>query len=146
LANTIEKYKNIHLPKMLAKAEEYLSFLTSGNYQKIHLQRSGTGFLIERKDHTLFEANELSQATTEQVYVSIRFALATTLYENFHFPIMVDDSFVNFDARRTQKVLQLLKKLKKNQIFFFTCHEHLLNSFSKESILQLTKNTIEIHS
>ena len=52
---------------MLSKAEEYLSFLTDDNYHRIHLQKSGSGFLVERKDHTIFEANELSQATTEQV-------------------------------------------------------------------------------
>ncbi|MDV2887592.1 hypothetical protein RYX45_20680, partial [Alkalihalophilus pseudofirmus] len=75
----------------------------------------------------MFEANELSQATTEQLYVSIRLALATTLYENYQFPIIIDDSFVNFDAGRTRKVIELLKKLAGNQILFFTCHEHLLS-------------------
>ncbi|MCM2533754.1 AAA family ATPase [Neobacillus pocheonensis] len=139
LSKTVEKYKKIHLPRMLAKAEEYLLFLTDGNYQKIHLQGTGTGFLIERVDHTLFEANELSQATTEQVYVSIRLALATTLYENYRLPIIIDDSFVNFDARRTQKVMELLKRLDQNQILFFTCHKHLLQHFHKENVISLEK-------
>jgi uncharacterized protein YhaN len=146
LAKTIEKYKNVHLPRMLAKAEEYLFFLTEGNYHKIHLQSSGTGFLIERMDHTLFEANELSQATTEQVYVAIRLALATTLYEKYRFPIIIDDSFVNFDARRTQKVIELLKGLKQNQILFFTCHTHLLKYFQKENVLCLEKGSLQIIS
>ena len=95
---------------MLSKAEEYLSFLTDGDYQRIHLQQSGPGFLVERKDHTMFEANELSQATTEQVIcINYDLALATTLYEKYHFPIIIDDSFVNFDAKRTEKVIELLK-------------------------------------
>jgi uncharacterized protein YhaN len=146
LEKTIEKYKNVHLPRMLAKAEEYLFFLTEGNYHKIHLQYSGTGFLIERKDHTLFVANELSQATTEQVYVAIRLALATTLYEKYRFPIIIDDSFVNFDARRTQKVIELLKGFKENQILFFTCHTHLLEYFQKENVLCLEKGAVQIIS
>lgn len=146
LQKTIEKYKNVHLPRMLSRAEEYLSFLTDGSYHKIHLQKSGTGFLIERNDHVLFEANELSQATTEQVYVSIRFALATTLYEKYHFPILIDDSFVNFDEKRTQKVIELLKGLKTNQILFFTCHTHLLKFFQKENILCLEKGALQILS
>ncbi len=146
LAKTIEKYKSVHLPRMLAKAEEYLSFLTEGNYQKIHLQQSGTGFLIERTDHTVFEANELSQATTEQVYVSIRLALATTLYESYRFPIIIDDSFVNFDEKRTEKVIELLTSLKQNQILFFTCHPHLLKYFPKGNILRLEKGAAQIIS
>lgn len=146
LSQTIEKYKNVHLPRMLAKAEEYLGFLTTGSYRKIHLQKSGSGFLVEREDHTLFEANELSQATTEQLYVSIRLALATTLYEKYHFPIIIDDSFVNFDAGRTEKVIELLNQLERNQILFFTCHRHLLPLFPKENILSLAKGAVEIIS
>ncbi|MDQ1147190.1 uncharacterized protein YhaN [Bacillus sp. SORGH_AS 510] len=146
LSNTVEKYKRIHVPRMISKAEEYLTFLTEGSYQKIHLQKSGTGFLVERIDRTVFEANELSQATTEQLYVSIRLALATTLYEKYRFPIIIDDSFVNFDAKRTQKVIELLQKFKNNQVLFFTCHEHLLTHFPKESILNITKGAVQIIS
>jgi uncharacterized protein YhaN len=143
LVQTIEKYKNVHLPRMLSKAEEFLSFLTDGNYHRILLHQSGPGFLIERKDQMIFEANELSQATTEQVYVAIRLALATTLYEKYQFPIIIDDSFVNFDAKRTKKVISLLQQLKQNQILFFTCHQHLLQFFNKDDLLYLNNGAIE---
>ena len=144
LSKTVEKYKTVHLPRMLAKAEEYLFFLTEEQYERIHLQQSGSGFLIERSDHTLFEANELSQATAEQVYVSIRLALATTLYEKYHFPIIIDDSFVNFDASRTKKVMELLITLEHNQILFFTCHTHLLQYVQPEKVLYLHKGAVEV--
>lgn len=144
LSKTVEKYKTVHLPRMLAKAEEYLLFLTEEQYERIHLQQSGSGFLIERSDHTLFEANELSQATAEQVYVSIRLALATTLYEKYHFPIIIDDSFVNFDASRTKKVMELLTTLEHNQILFFTCHTHLLQYVQPEKVLYLHKGAVEV--
>lgn len=146
LSRTIEKFKKIHLPRMLAKAEEFLLFLTDGRYTHIHLHPSGSGFLIERNDYTLFEANELSQATTEQVYVSIRLALATTLYEEYCFPIIIDDSFVNFDEKRTKKVLDLLKQFNHNQVLFFTCHHHLLKHFQKENVILLEKGTAEMIS
>ncbi|MEC1524079.1 AAA family ATPase [Neobacillus niacini] len=146
LTQTVEKYKNVHLPRILEKAEEYLYFLTEKQYQRIHLQQSGTGFLIERSDYTLFEANELSQATTEQVYVSIRLALAATLYEKYRFPIIIDDSFVNFDANRTKKVMELLTNLKYNQILFFTCHTHLLQYFHPENVYYLHKGNVEVIS
>ncbi|MFP7295704.1 AAA family ATPase [Neobacillus niacini] len=143
LSQTVEKYKNGHLPRILAKAEEYLFFLTDKHYHRIHLQKSGTGFLIERCDHTLFEANELSQATAEQVYVSLRLSLAVTLYEKYQFPIIVDDSFVNFDGNRTKKVMELLTSLNTNQILFFTCHAHLLPYFHEENIHYLHKGSVE---
>lgn len=141
---TIEKYKNIHLPRMLKKSEVYLAFLTDGRYDKIFLHDSGPGFLIKRQDGTIFEANELSQATMEQVYVSLRLSLATTLYENYHLPIIIDDSFVNFDAQRTQRIFMLLQQLKQNQLLFFTCHQHLLQYFNKDQLLYLKNGATAI--
>ena len=117
------------LPKMLHKAEEYLSFLTGGNYCRIITKEEANGFLIESRDQLLYEANELSQATTEQIYVSLRLALAVTIYEKYKFPIIIDDSFVNFDARRTSKVVELLKRLEGHQILFFTCHDAFIKIF-----------------
>jgi uncharacterized protein YhaN len=146
LSETIERYKNTHLPRMISKAEEYLSFLTNGRYHRIHLQKSGPGFLVERKDHTIFEANELSQATTEQLYVAIRLAFAVTVYEQYQFPIIIDDSFVNFDAKRTEKVVELLKRMDRNQLLFFTCHKHLLVHFQRENILFLEKGAVQVIS
>jgi uncharacterized protein YhaN len=141
LSRTIEKYKNEKLPYLLIKAEEYLNYLTNGAYIHIHSkEKEDSGFIIERKDHTFFEANELSQATMEQVYVSIRLALATTLYEKHRFPIIIDDSFVNFDHKRSERVLKLLSNLKDHQILFFTCHSHLLNYFSQDQIIELSNS------
>ena len=139
LQSTINNFKKVRLPKMLHKAEEYLSFLTGSNYCRILTKQEGNGFLIESKDHLLYEANELSQATTEQIYVSLRLALAVTIYEKYKFPIIIDDSFVNFDARRTSKVVELLKQLDGQQVLFFTCHEHLLKYFQWAEVVHLSE-------
>ena len=141
LQRTVNNFKKVRLPKMLHKAEEYLSFLTGGNYCRILTKQEGNGFLIESKDHLLYEANELSQATTEQIYVSLRLALAVTIYEKYKFPIIIDDSFVNFDGLRTSKVVELLKQLDGQQILFFTCHEHLLNYFQWAEVVHLSEKS-----
>jgi uncharacterized protein YhaN len=141
LSKTMERYQNEKLPSLLLKAEEYLKFLTRDHYIRIYPKNTeGNGFLVERSDHSIFEANELSQATKEQIYVSIRLALATTLYEEYRFPIIIDDSFVNFDEYRTKRVLTLLNTIKDHQILFFTCHSHLLTYFHSTQIYNLEKN------
>ncbi|WP_043933149.1 ATP-binding protein [Bacillus sp. EB01] len=139
LIRTTDRFKDYHLPRMLKKAEEYLAYLTEGNYSKLYLAPGGNGFLIERKDHTRFEANELSQATTEQVYVAIRIALAETIYEKFTFPFIIDDSFVNFDGNRVKRVIELLKRFENRQVLFFTCHEHLLEHVDGRQVHRLGK-------
>ncbi|WP_445506660.1 AAA family ATPase [Niallia sp. 03190] len=138
LSQTVEQYKNKQLPKMLQKAEEYFTYLTEGKYKKIIPKEDGAGFLVESKDQMLFEAKELSQGTTEQLYVSIRLALAKTFYRKYQLPIIIDDSFVNFDEKRTSRVIQLLKSNAENQLLFFTCHPHIVKHFQKEEVLYLS--------
>ncbi|MBU8880020.1 AAA family ATPase [Bacillus sp. FJAT-29790] len=141
LNRTIESFKKERLPLLLEKAEEFLCYLTDGNYLRIYPKKDTSGFLIESKERFLFEANELSQATTEQIYVSLRLALAETVYAKFPFPIIIDDSFVNFDHIRMEKIIGLLKSLPGRQIIFFTCHKHLLPYFSDEQIALVNKET-----
>ncbi|CAM3649798.1 AAA family ATPase [Mesobacillus zeae] len=137
LLKTVERYKSSRMPRMLENAEEYLRFLTGGEYMRITPNALGSGFWIENKEHTRFEANELSQATAEQVYVSLRLALASTLYGRYPFPIIIDDSFVNFDRTRAKRMIQLIKTLPENQVLFFTCHSHLLEEFEDSEIIRL---------
>ncbi|MFT8321800.1 MAG: AAA family ATPase [Bacillus sp. (in: firmicutes)] len=144
LSQTVQQYKNKQLPKMLQKAEEYLQFLTNGKYKRIIPKEDGVGFLIESKEQVYFEAKELSQGTTEQLYVSIRLALANTFYKKYQLPIIIDDSFVNFDEKRTKRVIELLKSNTENQLLFFTCHPHITQYFKKEEVCYLNVEASKI--
>lgn len=144
LDRTINSFKNERLPKMLEKAEQYLSYLTNGRYVRIFPKEEGSGFLIESRTGAVFEAKELSQATAEQIYVSFRIALAMTIYGKYPFPIIIDDSFVNFDHVRTERMINLLKSLTNRQILFFTCHKHLLPYFPEEQIQSVKKEKLSV--
>ncbi|WP_059172919.1 AAA family ATPase [Bacillus sp. FJAT-27445] len=144
LQRTTGRFREYHLPRLLKQAGVYLGSLTGGRYRRLFLAPAGTGFLIERADNTRFEANELSQATTEQVYVSLRLALAETIYEKFSFPLIIDDSFVNFDGERTARMIELLKGLDGRQVLFFTCHSHLLRHFGEGQVHHLDKSHANI--
>lgn len=137
LHETMKRLKAERLPKVVKKAQEYFKLLTDGEYVRIHIQADDV-FVIERKDRVLFEAKEVSQATKEQLYIALRFTLVAVLQTEYAFPIIIDDGFVNFDHRRTAKVIQLLKEFQKDtQVLFFTCHQHLLPFFSKSQIIEL---------
>ena len=84
----------------------------------------------------------------EQIYISIRLALAVTVYEKYKLPIIIDDSFVNFDEMRTKRVIQLLESLESYQILLFTCHQHLLAHFQNAEIMEIETervNSIKIY-
>ncbi len=95
--------------------------------------------MVMRKDGAIFYAHELSQATCEQLYLAIRFALALSHQKEVKLPFQLDDSFVHFDEERFKQVLNILKKLsgEEQQILYFTCHEHVREAFHDEDVILL---------
>lgn len=141
LTQTMNKYKQEKLPKVLVKAGDYLAKLTDGEYSSILLSED-KGFMIERNDYVTFQPKELSQATAEQVYVALRLALAITLGKESHrYPIIIDDSFVNFDEKRINQTIHLLHEIAtQHQVLFFTCHQHIATRFYTECVIALPKS------
>jgi uncharacterized protein YhaN len=139
IAKTMERMKNERFPKVLETAENYINQLTDGQYIHFHFKESGQ-LKIERADHIMFDPEELSQATTEQVYISLRLALVQVLQDEYPFPMIIDDGFVNFDRDRTKRIIQILLEMSKStQVLFFTCHEHILDLFSENQIFVLNE-------
>ncbi|HAA3327074.1 TPA_asm: hypothetical protein GEJ83_09500 [Listeria monocytogenes] len=133
LQNTMQQLQEGKLPKTLKLASEYFNHLTSGNYRKVYLHDNR--LQVESKDSILFFPEELSQATKEQLYLAIRFALIDVIHKDFPLPIIIDDGFVHFDSSRMGQMMQLLQKRKsENQVIFFTCHQETRKYFSSEDI------------
>ncbi|WP_191992103.1 ATP-binding protein [Peribacillus tepidiphilus] len=137
LTKAVDSYKNQLLPSIMKRAEEYVSFLTDGEYLKIQWVE-GKGLMLLRKDDIWFEAGEVSRGTSETIYVGMRLALALHTFTEEPLPILIDDSFVNFDSKRTKKAIELICELsKQHQIIFFTCHEHILSYFDSSSVISM---------
>lgn len=120
---TMDELKETKLPAVLSLAESYFTQLTGGEYMRLLLSQEGN-FEALRKDGLRFRVIELSQATKEQAYLALRFALASSLKESHPFPIIMDDPFVHFDRRRSQQVIKLVEELQADhQFIYFTCHE-----------------------
>lgn len=134
LTQTMDYYRTVKLPKVLEQATEHFAFLTDGNYIGIHDTQHERKIIVEHKDGSIFEPKELSQATIEQLYISIRFALAQVWSEEQTFPFIMDDSFVNFDQKRADLAIALMNRLARNgnQFIFFTCHQQTKEKISKE--------------
>jgi uncharacterized protein YhaN len=140
LNQTVERHREVRLPALLAYIEEYFKKLTSNKYQHVFLPNNMQSFIVERTDGMRFFAEELSQATAEQLYLSIRLALVKTINEKFHLPIMIDDSFVHFDHNRTANIMQLLQELKQdNQVIYFTCHQHISKTYHSSNLINLSE-------
>lgn len=128
-SQTMEELKETKLPAVLALSESYFERLTDGEYVGLALTPEGN-FEARRRDGLRFRLIELSQATKEQAYLALRFALASTLKGSHPFPILMDDPFVHFDRRRGAQVIKLVEELQTDhQFIYFTCHEAMLDAW-----------------
>ncbi|MDR4226996.1 AAA family ATPase [Bacillus mojavensis] len=139
IKNKMERHKKVGLPRLLETAEKFFRPLTDGSYQSIYFSETDDSILVMNSAGTVFQAEELSQGTCEQLYTAIRFALAVTRQDGAMLPFQLDDSFVHFDQKRLNRVLEMLSVLSggDRQIFYFTCHEHVKNAFQSDQITHL---------
>ena len=72
----------------------------------------------------------LSRGTREQLYLSVRLSRIMDIKPNL--PIIIDDSFANFDSLHLGQSLGILSDLSKtHQIFILTCHGDLVEEIAK---------------
>lgn len=85
--------------------------------------------LVVHKQETVFELQELSQGTLEQVYIAIRLAFMKQLHHKVQLPIIIDDCFVNFDWARRRRMYAYLTEQFDNQFIYTTVDKHSLETF-----------------
>ncbi|MFD1739108.1 AAA family ATPase [Bacillus salitolerans] len=143
LNQTKNYYRLVRLPEVISQAEQFFKKLTKHQYTKLFAPEEEKSFLVERRDGLRFTPNELSQATSEQLYLSLRLALANTYKSPVNFPLLIDDSFVNFDEERFTITLQVLEELsKKRQIIFFTCDRQVYKKIHTQHIFTMKDSDI----
>ncbi|WP_096155256.1 MULTISPECIES: ATP-binding protein [Bacillus] len=132
LNKTMNYYQEVKLPQVLEKATKYFNLLTGGKYVKVMTLSSEKTLVVEHKDGMVFLPKELSQATIEQLYIALRFAVAAAWSNEKALPFIIDDTFVNFDSNRTDLAMKLLEEITNegNQIIFFTCHHFIKEKLS----------------
>jgi len=110
----------------MIRAGEYFAAMTGGRYTRVVSRLSDRSVAAVRRDGEWVEPSRLSRGTAEQLFLSIRFALAHEYAQHASVPIMMDDIFVHFDSERLRRALLLLPSLaERHQVLLFTCHEHV---------------------
>ncbi|MEX3624099.1 ATP-binding protein [Viridibacillus arvi] len=138
IQETMRNLKEKRLPAVLQGAERYFKQLTGGRYETLEIN-SESVFEAVAEDGMRYTIAELSQATKEQAYIALRFALADSLQQSAPFPIIMDDPFVHFDRLRIGNMVQLVNSIQtKHQILYFTCHENMIDQWAKSFVIHVS--------
>jgi len=106
-------------PLLNKKISEFIYSITNKykvikltNNLEINVENPETSFMVG--------VDELSQGTLEQLYFSLRMALAEIFAPDA--PIIMDDSFVMYDSTRLENIIRVLYNIsEKRQILLFSC-------------------------
>jgi len=132
----LEKYTNELFTKFVGDDFEEL-ILNTGKKYKLKIVSE------HKKDIT---EEELSLGTLEQLYFALRLA-SIKIIEKEKYPVIIDDSFANYDHTAEEKVLDMIKEISnERQVLFFTCHNRffdwakkLKSEFKNYSLFELNK-------
>jgi uncharacterized protein YhaN len=125
------RFREEHQPDLLRRASAYLGRLTAGRYSRLIVDEHGDGDLFQLVGPGLPApvplARPISTGTVEQAYLSLRLAIVDHLDQGQErLPLFIDEAFVNWDARRRDRGLEVLAEVSESrQVFAFTCHPEM---------------------
>lgn len=130
LAQATQTLQSRFAPRITKQAQENLSRLTQGKYDRLRLDTDLTLRSGGPGENTLRETLWRSDGTADQLYLALRLAVAQAVTPQA--PLVLDDALVRFDDTRLQSALTLLQEIaRERQILLFTCQhreQHLLTT------------------
>ena len=109
-------------PKISTLAQTYMARMTDGRYDRVTLTEDLALEAGAAGETGLRDILWRSNGTVDQLYLSLRLAVAQTLTKDA--PLILDDALVRFDDRRLKRALEVLEELgAEKQILLFTCQE-----------------------
>jgi uncharacterized protein YhaN len=139
-------YETHRQPEALQEASEYLKRLTQGRYVRVWAPLGEHALRVDDAQGHAVPVELLSRGTREQLFLSLRLALAASFARRgAPLPLVLDDVLVNFDAERAKAAAEVLRDFADagHQLLVFTCHEHMMKLFQslKTPVIHLPANT-----
>lgn len=130
------------MPLLKNAISENFSYVTGGRYTEVLIDEDMNISVISADNNEIVEISSLSGGTLDQLYISLRLGLSNLISSNKKIPLILDDSFIQYDEERLEKSLEILDKEKnRRQVILFTCQKREKELLNK---LQIEYNNIEI--
>ncbi len=132
LASARSELQRRFAPRISQQAQQIFSQLTGGKYNRLTLSEDLTVSAGSLEETTLRPALWRSEGTIDQLYLSLRLAVARELTPQA--PLILDDAFARFDQDRLEAAMALLQQEAQNrQVILFSCQDRETRCLSKES-------------
>ena len=145
LENVRATYERTRQPETLQEASIHLARLTQDRYVRVWTPLGESGLLVDDHAGRPLAVEVLSRGTREQLFLSLRLALASSYARRgAPLPLLLDDVLVNCDVERAKAAAAVLHDFASagHQLLVFTCHEHIAKLFEslKTEVTRLPAN------
>jgi uncharacterized protein YhaN len=101
----------MYLSQLSLLTTKYFSLFTQEKYNGVDINPGSTP-KIHYQNSRVFTPSSLSTGAKDQLYLAFRLAISDLLFSSFKLPLILDDSFVNFDPVRLniakETILQII--------------------------------------
>ncbi len=107
-------------PRITQQAQKYMTAMTAGRYHSVTMSEDLSLQAGAGEEETVHDAIWRSDGTMDQLYLSLRLAVAEELTPEA--PLVLDDALVRFDDIRMKAAVEILKEMaERKQVILFTC-------------------------
>lgn len=131
----IEEEEKEKIPKILDEVSDYFSEITEGRFEEVRLEPKEMILQIKEREKEGFrDANSLSVGEKDELYFSVRLALAEELLGEEKGFFILDDPFVKLSPEALDRLLEMVKDISKNgwQILYFTAKGEVVEKLSED--------------
>jgi uncharacterized protein YhaN len=123
----VKELQEEYLPEMEKTANQYFKEIVPEEFDRVELIKAWPKIILSSKVNDSIPVAGLSLGTIDQLYLSLRIASLELLGRGVTLPLIIDDSFANYDPHCQAKSLRILEELAESrQIIFFSCHPEYL--------------------
>ena len=108
-------------PGITRRTGQLMAAMTGGRYDRLRIGEDLSIWAGTGQEDTLFDTRWRSEGTVDQLYLSLRLAVAEAMLPQA--PLILDDALARFDDTRTASAMDILKDMAQSrQVILFTCH------------------------
>ncbi len=120
LTDATEQLQRRFAPQITQRTRELFGRMTGGRYDRISLSQDLSLQAGAENEDTLRSSLWRSDGTVDQLYLSLRLAVADALIPDA--PLVLDDALVRFDDQRLKAAMAILQEeAQEKQVILFTC-------------------------
>ena len=131
-------------PMINYRASRVLSGMTGNPSGSVLVSEKLVPSFAEQGDSQPRSGEVMGAGTYDQIYLALRLALSGVVTDEM-LPVMLDDSFVQFDDERMTGALKFIKEDNSlgeiGQVLIFTCHKRMVSAAKK---LDMTENVFSM--